>query len=422
MSSLLKIAWRNVLRHRRRTVITALVMSAGIGVFIFFNSTLAGMDGLTIYNMMDFNESAVKIRKMGFSENPSGSPYDYLIDDPEGLARDVREGDSRILAVTRRFKTFATLSNYRDSRPVLLTAVDAASDVSVFRTAEFLEQGSWFGGQPNSVILGSALAADMGVKVGDAVLVSAETSDENINADEYYIVALMNTPDTNLNGGGVFMAFTDAERLLGRTNLATELDCRINKDSSLDRSMATSLDAAKKIQASSSGREAGIEAADIASMAQGYLAMRNMKSKYSSIIILVVLAISGVGIVNTILMSVYSRVKEIGILLAYGMKAREIRNLFITEGAIIGAIGGAGGALIGIAGTAYMVIIGIPMQALIGKVDMGGLPLAGTLYGEWSVPSVVTGIIYGLAVAVLAAWIPARMAARMKPCAALKFI
>jgi len=418
MGTLLKIAWRNVMRHRRRTIITALVMSAGIGIFIFFNSVLAGMDSLTIYNMIDLNESSVKIKARGYADNPSASPFDYLIEDSTGLGMAIRKADARILATAPRFKTYATLSNYQDSRPVLLTVIDPATDGTVFTTREFIEQGAWFDGRENQVIMGAALASDMGLKIGDPVLISAETVNENINADEYFIIALLNTADPTLNEGGVFMAFADAEKLLGRENLATELNCSLATGSSVDKTMSASLEAAKKIQS----EHPGMEAADIATMAQGYLAMRNMKAKYSSVIILIVLAISGVGIVNTILMSVYSRVKEIGILSAYGMKAKEIRNLFITEGAIIGVIGSLGGALFGIAATAYMVYVGIPMQALIGKVDMGGLPIAGTLNGEWSASSIASGIVYGIVVAVLSAWIPARMASKMKPSAALKFI
>ncbi len=418
MGTQFKIAWRNVMRHKRRTAITAMVMSAGIGTFIFFNSVLAGMDSLTIYNMIDLSESSVKIKTLGYSDDPSASPFDYLIKDASALGWAIRAADPRILATTPRFKTFATLSNYRDSRPVLLTAVDPSTDGTVFKTREFLEDGSWFDGRANAVIMGSALAADMGLKMGDPVLISSETANENINADEYFIIALLNTADPNLNTCGLLMALPDAEKLLGRTNLATELNCKMAKAASVDKTMEESLFAAGKIQK----EHRDMEASDIATMAQGYLAMRNMKAKYSSIIILIVLAISGVGIINTILMSVYSRVKEIGILAAYGMKAREIRNLFITEGAIIGVMGSLGGAVLGMAMTAYMVYVGIPMQALIGKVDMGGLPLGGTLKGEWSVSAVTTGILYGIAIAVIAAWIPARTASKMKPCEALKFI
>ncbi len=105
--------------------------------------------------------------------------------------------------------------------------------------------------------------------------------------------------------------------------------------------------------------------------------MRNMKAKYSSLIILVVLLIAGVGIVNTILMSVYSRIKEIGVLRAYGMLPGQIRRLFALEGTMIGLIGSLGGIFLGSLLVWWSVKWGIPLDKMFSGLDLGSIPMGG---------------------------------------------
>ena len=84
-------------------------------------------------------------------------------------------------------------------------------------------------------------------------------------------------------------------------------------------------------------------------------------------IIHVVLLIAGVGIVNTVLMSVYSRIKEIGVLRAYGMQPGQIRRLFSLEGMMIGAIGSTGGVILGMLLTWWSVRWGFDISRFFGK-------------------------------------------------------
>ncbi|MDP3178943.1 MAG: hypothetical protein Q8M76_13635, partial [Spirochaetaceae bacterium] len=76
MGTLWKIAVRNTVRHKRRTIITAVVMMAGIGFFIFFDSMLTGMDGMTIDNMASYSTTSVKVRNPAYVEDEAAHPLD----------------------------------------------------------------------------------------------------------------------------------------------------------------------------------------------------------------------------------------------------------------------------------------------------------------------------------------------------------
>jgi ABC-type lipoprotein release transport system permease subunit len=419
MGTLLKIASRNVVRNKRRTAITGIVMMFGIGLYICADSILSGMDRMTIDNMVQYTDSFLKIRTPEYVSNLQGNPLDYGIPDPEGVMEKILASDAGIKAAAPRTRFVARLSNYVDEIPVVAAAIDPARDGKVLSIADNVVQGVWLDASgPKSVVMGAALAEELGLGLGDYVLISASTVYENVNADEYEIVGLINSPIPELNKSSLFMTYADADELLGLNGLVTEIVTAGGTYPALNALLAGSDAAAATLSKSLPG----LQADSIHVLAQDYLAMRAMKGKFSSMIILVILLIAGVGIVNTILMSVYSRIREIGVLRAYGMTAKEIRRLFTLEGLIVGAAGSLAGVLLGVALVWLMATQGISWQTMIGNVDMGGIPIAGKMYGEWNPATMVTGFLFGMIVAFISARIPAKRAAKMQVTDALRFV
>ncbi|MCX7024997.1 MAG: FtsX-like permease family protein [Spirochaetes bacterium] len=420
MGTLIRIAFRNVVRHKARTIISALVMTFGIAVFIFFDSALKGMDRITIDTMIDFSSSSVKLRTPGYKADERAFPLDKGVPDADAAADRV-ESTLRGSRATARGRFIGSLSNWTDEIPVAVTAVDPRRDGSVFPVGGHMASGSWLSasdGAANALVLGSELALELGVKVGDLIVISAQTAWENRNADEFSVVGIVNLPDPLINRGGAFVSRQAADRLLGSAGFATEIDVALPKATALERTLADAADAA----ASLGKTFPALDADPIGVLAEGYLAMRNMKSKFSSIMIFMVLLIAGVGIANTILMSMYSRIREIGVLRAYGMTPRDIKRLFTFEGLIIGLFGGTCGVALGCALNWFMVEYGVSLDALIGKMDLGEIPLGGTLHGEWSLSTIVFAFAFGIVVAWISASVPARRASKLEVTNALRFV
>jgi putative ABC transport system permease protein len=351
--------------------------------------------------------------------NLQGTPLDHGVPDAEIAMRKIMAADSHVTAVAPRMNFVASVSNYEDSIPVIATAVDPVRDGAVFKLPESLVKGIWLNKAPaGSIVIGAGLAEELKVSVGDYLVLSASTAYDNVNANEYLIAGTLASPMPNINDAGVFMSFVDADELLGTSGFVSEIAVATHRAASMQTMLAESKTLATRIQAILPG----LKVDSISDLASDYLAMRAMKGKFSYVMILVVLLIAGVGIVNTILMSVYARIREIGVLRAYGMSPPEIRRLFTIEGIIIGFVGSVGGVLFGMALVWYLIATGIPMGSLIGNVDMGGLPLNGTLYGEWNPATMLFGFIFGLVVAFIAARIPAKRAAKLEVTDALRFV
>jgi putative ABC transport system permease protein len=415
MGALWRIALRNTLRHKRRTIITAVVMTAGISSFIAFDSIIAGMDRMAIDNMEAYTVSSLKLRSPTYVEDMAANPLDKPLPRPEEALAALA---SRGISATPRIRFVARASNYEDSIPILADAVDPVLDRKVFKVAESLREGAWLGG-PKSVVLGAALAEELGLEVGDTVLVSAQTVNDATNADEYAVAGLVSTPASEINRSGLFMSLADARELLAAGGeagaLVTELDAALPRAPTLAQAIRRGDETAASLRAALPG----LRIDPISFLASDYLNLRNAKSKYSYILVVVVLLIAAVGIVNTILMSVYSRVREIGVLRAYGMTPRDVSRMFLLEGLAVGLVGSILGSGLGALLDLLMIAKGFDMSFFAER--MGSIPIGGILRGEWNPGAIVFGFLFGLLVSLAAAQVPARKAARMEPTAALRF-
>ena len=134
---------------------------------------------------------------------------------------------------------------------------------------------------------------------------------------------------------------------------------------------------------------------------------------------LIVLAIVAVVIANTLLMSVFERTREMGILAALGMKGRQILTMFLLEAGMLGAAGIVLGILLGSLGVLYLATVGLDVGVEAG-VASASFALSSTIYARFA-PSAVAGLsVAGLAIMLLASLYPAWFAARMEPIDALR--
>ncbi|MEI6387360.1 MAG: FtsX-like permease family protein [Spirochaetota bacterium] len=419
MGVLWKIALRNVLRHGKRTAITGIVMMVGIGLFIAYDSILAGMDRISIDTMIDYSSSYLKVRTPGYVSDALGLPLDQGIADPEAVMAAMLKADAGLSAVAPRTLFLVQASNYIDSSPQMAAAVDPLRDKEVFKVAAGVHEGSWL--RPTAdreAVVAMSVARDLGLKLGDSILLSARTIYDNDNADEFRIVGLIDNTAGLSGTGSIYLSYPAARALLGEGLPVTEIDAAAARAASLDAELAGSARAASLLAAALPG----MTSQGIGEFAKDYLALRDSKSKGSFMLIVMILLIAAVGIVNTILMSVYSRVREIGVLRAYGMTAGDVKKLFVREGLITGAAGSVAGLVFGGLLVWYMSSTGLSISGLFGNLDLGAIPVNAVLRGEWKPATFVTGFVFGLLVSWLAARIPAKRAAKLQPTDALRFV
>jgi ABC-type lipoprotein release transport system permease subunit len=142
------------------------------------------------------------------------------------------------------------------------------------------------------------------------------------------------------------------------------------------------------------------------------------KDSVMNIFSVVIMVIAGIGILNMLLMAVYERTREIGLLGAIGLKPRQISTLFILEGTMIGAVGVLFGALLGLACNGSLSVVGLDFSGYAGMTDYMAL-ISGRVYPTLAMNSLIGRGLSVLIISTLAAYFPAVEASRREPAEAL---
>jgi putative ABC transport system permease protein len=336
MGPIPRIALRNVLRNKRRTLLTVITMSISVGFFIWMDCIMGGFDTSSVDSIARFSESSERISSPAYAEKRISAPLEHGIGDPAAAMAAIKKVPG-IAAVTPRTRFIGQAQGPSGDMPVVFAAIDPALDPIVFSIKESTK-GSWLpegiSDEP-SIVMGSALASELGLAVGDYANVFAASRYGTQRGQEFKVVGIFATPDPNLDKGAAFISYADAEGLLDLEGLVTELYAAVERPATL----AAFLKKGDRVAAGIRQALPGFMVSPISEMSADILALSSTKRSFSYVLVVILLFISAIGIVNTILMAVYARVREIGVLGAFGMKRREITSLFLAEGAIIGFLG-----------------------------------------------------------------------------------
>lgn len=417
METLFKIAFRNIMRNKRRTITSGITIAFGIMFFIFYDSIMNGMDKGATDNMIELSTSSVKIHTNKFYEDRKSFPLKNGITN-EDVIKDLVFENEFVTGITPRVEFLGELSNYSEYKPIIGKVIKKENDPLVFKLKDYI-LGEYFSyDSEREIILGKKLAKEMGVKVGDDITLYALTRYESRNADDFTIVGILNTTDPNINNNTVLITYKAANEFLDLEDLKTELNVSIKKQNKFEDEIKIM----KSLKSDLEREFKDLKILTFEDMAADFINMKEQKQAWSWVFIIVILLIAAVGIFNTVLMSVYERIREIGVLRAHGLKPNELSVLFIFEGFITGVLGSTLGVMLGCAANYVLVNYGYPIDKIAGDMDVSGFPIWGTIYGQWNVSMLIVGFLFGIIVATLAGVIPARKAAKMEITEALRFV
>ena len=418
MSTLVIIAFRNLIRHKRRTILTGITIAVGLWIYIFMDSVMSGLDRGSVDNMINLTTSAVKIHTKKYDEEKESLPLKYGLDRVDDIIQKIKR-EPRVSAVTPRTQFIGELSNYEESIPIMGTIIDPAHDRDVFTLTEYIE-GTYFSSESAlEIILGKELAKDLNVGPGDFITLLALTKYDSRNADDFKIVGTVKTTDPTLNKSAVFISYNAANQFLELENTVTELNVRLKHRINFNELLIDMKDVRKSITT----QYPDLVSYTFAEIGAGILELVRQKKQWGIVMTLIILLIAAVGIVNSVLMSVFERIREVGVLRAMGFESGEIMRMFIVEGAMIGFIGSLAGVLLGIATVIVLTTYGYPMDKIYGDmyIDTAGFPVWGTIYGEWNIPLIIGSFLFGQITSILASIPPANTAAKMEVTRAIRF-
>ena len=411
---LFKLAAKNVSRNRKRTIITLLGLVLSIGILLFSQGLLSGLGSQSERNLINYQTSHLQISLPGYFEKQETFPLDYLWPDSEGIQEGLAQL-SEIEAVTPRLTFTARLSDGTYELPCLGVGIElVGTDDKVFQLRETVVAGRYLEAGDEGLLLGSGLASLFEVERGEFLTLIARTRFEALEALDLPILGIINSGNPQIDKNLFFVPLQLAQKLIEAEGEITEIAVRLT-GAEQDRL----LKAEKSIKTILASQSQQHEVASWKVLASDYIKMHSIKRKGNVIFLGLLVIISALGIANTMVISTFERTREIGMLMALGLAREDVLRVILIEGTLIGGLGSLLGCLWGGLTTYYFAVKGMNLEAMYGDMDII-YPVKDMLYCELTTPMLLSCLFFGLAVSLLASFLPALSAARLNPAEALR--
>ncbi len=400
MTLALRLGLRNVLRYARRSLITAGTIAASFAMLVLAIGISEGSYASIVDNAARSGAGHVVVRAPG---------YDPLDPVPLADAAAVLVAAARHGLAVPRAEALVVASASSGSATLLALGVDPLIEEQASITAEALVEGAWLPEEPGRVgkaLVGRSLAKRLRVDVGDRLVVTANSPDQALL---FRVGGLFSTGSPAVDDGLVLVDRRALSTLLGEPDVVHSVGVLLDDVYDAAR-VAEELGAALPHAQVLTWAEALPEVGD-------YITLDRTSA---SAMFFVLFFLVGLAILNSILMSVFERKRELGVLLALGTAPRTLFTMVVIEGVMLSVVSVALGLAIGWAGVSYLAVDGLDLSALMGSdYDLAGYAMEPVIYPLIKVGRVIDGVVMVVLLTLLAALYPAWKAARVPPVEAI---
>jgi len=403
MMQIFKMAFRDLGRNRRRSFFSALAVGVGLMLLMLMASVITGEMGSAIESAIRLSSGHIQIRAATYDENKSSLKWEDLVANPDQIASQIA-AFAQVKAATPRLYASGFLSSGTQSAGARITGIDPLSPASDPYHEGIIGGNYLSPDDRDAVLIGKPMAEKLNLKVGDNVSLSLNTADGNVQEQTFTVKGIYTTNTYGFDSSTVFLPLAKAQAMTQTENHASTIFVLL-KDTSLTDIVVPAIHVPSNLQIKT-WKELNALFVDYEAMAQSYI----------GILYMIILAITASVIINTLIMSVYERTREIGILSAIGMRGGRIMGLFLAESSLLAVGGVIIGLLLGLLAVYLFNINGF----YIGNMGLTGMLITDTIRAKLTLNDTISVTIMTFVVTMLAGLYPAVMASRMQPVEALR--
>jgi ABC-type lipoprotein release transport system permease subunit len=402
MNQLFKMAFRDLGRNKRRSILSALAVSIATTLLIFMASVVRGEFRGALQNGIRLQTGHLQVRSASYEENKVSLAWEDLVANPTQIVDQIK-ALPQVVDATPRLIASGIISLGDNSRGVQVLGIDPDAEANqIFRqgvlSGEFLTSDDREG-----VLIGKPLADKFGLSVGDNVNLLINTSNGDVDEQPFTVRGIYTTNVFPYDENTVFMPLAKAQTFAAAENHASVIFVLLQDQDQTDPVAAA-------LTSSNYQVVTWLEMNELSAQFEQFA------GAYMIILYLIILGITATVVTNTLVMAVYERTREIGILSAIGMKGRRIMAAFLTEAALLATGGVIGGLLLGGLVTAWVGNVGLTVPATQGVT---GILIGDKIYPFVTSADVITLTVTAYLITLIASLYPATLAARMEPVEAL---
>jgi ABC-type lipoprotein release transport system permease subunit len=397
-----KMAWRDLGRNRRRSFFSALALGIGLSLLLLIASVLNGEMHGSMDTAINLQSGHLQVQAKTYNADKLSLDWQDLIESPASIAQQVASIQG-VKAATPRLFVSGIVGAGEQSAGVRIFGVDATSAANApFKDG--MVAGTFINNDDHDgVLIGLELAKKLGLNAGDTFNLLVNTSNGDVDEQQFTIRGVYSTRTPPFDEATLLMPLAKAQAISGAGDRASVIFVLLNDRDQTDAVAAALQGGQYQVKTYSQLNDVLVQTE---ALSRGYMIF----------IYLIVLAITATVIVNTLIMAVFERTREIGILTAIGMKSRRVMAMFFTESALLAIAGILIGLILGGIMVWYFTTYGF----FIGNMGVDGIMLGERIYARLTMSDAVTLSLLALVVTLLAALYPALLAARMEPVVALR--
>lgn len=414
MLNIFRLAFRNLLRYKRRTLLTSALITLGVVAVLLFISVSGSFKSMMIGQITDSMLGHLQIHRKGYLASMDSLPLDRNLKGKQiAKIKEMLDDNGNVEAYSMRIKLGAMFSNFKETTNIRLNAVNPEQEIqTVPMLTDRIIKGKKEGLlEKGEILVPELIAKGMKVKINDTIVLVATNKDGSVNGQPFVVRGILE----GISGPGGrdgLIHIQDAKSLLRISgNEVSEVAIRLRDMKSLD---AVYNRLKNELGSIKNKVDKPVFEVHTWQKLSPFFNISRMIDLMTLFIKIMLVAIVLVSIMNVMIMAVYERINEIGTISAIGTAPGKILSLFVAEGFFLGIIGTAIGVAISLATIYAMNLFQI-------SFDFGrqkGLLLAPTI----GTADVVTVVLIVIAIAVLASLQPAWKASKMDPITALRHV
>jgi ABC-type lipoprotein release transport system permease subunit len=333
MKTYFKLAWRNLWRNKRRSLITIASIFFGVFFAVFLSSMQKGSFENILENMVKFYSGYIQIQGKAYMDNKS---LNQSFEDGEALKNAVA-AESNVTQFSSRIESFALSAFGEQTYGAVVFGIEPGSEDRISEISKWISEGNYFSksNDQNGVLIGNQLAKNLGIGVNDTLVLIGQGYHGQTAAGKFPVLGLLKFPLPDLNKQMVYMSLESARNFYSMPGRSTSMVLMVSNVDQIDNTLSNlqqSIDESLKVY---SWKEIQPE---LENFIQGKLAGGKIMK---GILFMVI----GFGIWGTIIMLMAERKRELGIMIALGIRKLRVMRIIVIESFLIGFLGVVIGSL-----------------------------------------------------------------------------